>query len=141
LEVIAPEVLDRRKKQVAVVLRSQAKLPAGCPFCGAAASDSRVITWRRNSPHTTGSGVVVGGLIGAWVYALFDRIVRPREQVISFRLPYCSDCHDRKLEIIAFDWDNYRVEATCEPAFKAALSDDDNSNIAGQLPGPPASDD
>ena len=113
---------------VAITLRSHAKLPAICPFCGNAATDSQVVNWSRKSPHTSTGGTTVGlGLIGL----LFDRLLRPQEQVISFRLPFCAQCQGQKLTTLSIDWDDYSIDAICHSRFKAAVFED--SGIDGSI--------
>ncbi len=121
---ISHDTRERWAKQEAAVqaratVRSQATLPPVCPFCGTAAEESTVLTWRRDSPHASGPTTVPGGLMAEAINTLFDRLARPREQVISFRLPHCSSCRTRKLEVLAIDWDNYSLDIACHPAFAA----------------------
>jgi hypothetical protein len=61
------------------------------------------------------------GLISLACNWLFNWLLRPREQVISFRLPLCGDCQKKDLEIARFDWDDYCVLAYCHPGFCDAL--------------------
>jgi hypothetical protein len=101
-----------------ISLRSHARFPDICPFCGDPSTDSHVVTWSRKSPHLSAGGTTAGlGLIGF----LFDRLLRPQEQVISFRLPFCPQCRGKKLETLSIDWDDYSIDAVCAPAFKSAV--------------------
>jgi len=116
LSEIAPEVLEARSIFRIAILKGHAVLPDICPFCGATATTSSVLTWRRPSPHLSndsGLTMIRAGLIGL----VLDRLMRPRDQVISFRLPRCGACTHRKLEIGKIQWDDYSLHAYCHPGF------------------------
>jgi predicted RNA-binding Zn-ribbon protein involved in translation (DUF1610 family) len=120
LSEIAPEILEAKSNMLIAVLRGHASFPQICPFCGESAATSSVLTWRRSSPHVTndsGMAEIRAGLIGL----IFDRLLRPRDQVISFRLPRCGACIKKKLEISKIVWDDYCLHAYCHPIFSNAL--------------------
>lgn len=112
--------MESRAIQRIAFLKGHAKLPDICPFCGEKATTSAVMTWNRRSPHVTENGglaAVRAGVIGL----IFDRLIRPREQVISLRLPRCSECLKKNLEISKIVWDDYCLHAYCHPGFCDAL--------------------
>ena len=128
LSEVAPEVLEAKSILRIAVLKGHATLPDICPFCGEPATTSSVLTWRRSSPHATdesGIATIRAGLIGL----VFDRLLRPRDQVISFRLPRCSACSEKKLEVHKIQWDNYCLHAYCHPAFCNAIKNQDAERV------------
>jgi hypothetical protein len=122
LNEIPPEALAARAILRIAVLRGHVKLPCICPFCGAPASASSVVTWSRRSPHATDeSGVAM--LRAGFIGLLLDRLFRPCDQVISFRLPRCADCCAKNLEVCKIEWDDYSLQAYCHPNFCEAIED------------------
>lgn len=129
LSDIASEVLEAKSIMSVAVLRGHASFPAICPFCGVPATTSSVLTWRRTSPHVTndsGMTAIRAGFIGL----IFDRLLRARDQVISFRLPRCGACLNKKLEISKIVWDDYCLHAYCHPAFSNALKNQAKQSAA-----------
>jgi hypothetical protein len=112
--------LDNRTILRIAALRGHATFPRICPFCGEDATISSVMTWSRSSPHASEDGglaAIRAGVIGL----IFDRLIRPREQVISFRLPRCKDCEKKALEVSKIIWDDYCLHAYCHPRFCDAI--------------------
>ena len=104
-----------------VLLEGEAVFPPICAFCGTAAAESKVLTWRRPSPHADHSAPM-RGILAVIITQLLNRTSGRLDQVISFRLPHCHDCRAMELEVIAIHWDDYRVEACCHEAFREAIS-------------------
>ena len=118
---IDEKALEAKSRMRIAVISGHAKLPGICPFCGEPATTSSVLTWSRDSPHATddeGLATMRAGLVGL----ILDRLLRQRDQVISFRLPRCGGCAGETLEVSSIKWDDYRLEAYCHRDFCEAMA-------------------